>query len=365
MIYGKDCLFTEVIYEYGLIRAIDEGWLAPLHNHRTETHYDVTGVHKRGGDFIESELQKVVNVDPLTQACVKEIITQGSDRKSWLAFCTGIDHSIAVRDAIRNHGISCETVTGETPKAERDSILERYRNGEIRCVTNANVLVKGFDHPPLDLIAFMRPTSSAIIWLQGLGRGMRKHEGKTDCKILDFADNTSRFPTLDKIRVEKKESSGDGEAPRKMCPECMEVCAAAAVECPNCGFIFRSEIEIKIGDRAVGGALLSNQIDIRVLTVKNVHYARHKKLGKPDSFKITYLVNEQISGITEWVFPESEKRKRFLEWWTRMSSPVYKFGNKPNDVTECLARSNELEKPISITVRRVGKFDEVIKHEFA
>ena len=359
MIYGKDCLFTEVIYEYGLIRAIDEGWLAPLHNHRTETHYDVTGVKKRNGDFIESELQKVVNVDSLTQKCVQEIVSQGVDRKSWLAFCTGIDHSMAVRDAIRAHGVSCETVTGETPKAERDSILARYRAGEIRCVTNANVLVKGFDHPPLDMIAFMRPTSSAIIWLQGLGRGMRTFDGKNDCKILDFADNTSRFPTLDKIRVKEKISSGEGEAPKKMCPECMEVCPAAALECSNCGFIFRSEIEIKIGSKAVGGALLSNQLDIRTLTVRTVHYARHQKEGKPDTLRATYLVNEEIKTFPEWVSPESQHRGRFESWWRKRSKQL-----PPADVTGCLEFQKTLAQPTTITVRKNGKYFEIIGASF-
>ena len=360
MIYGKDCLFTELIYEYGLIRAIEEGWLAPLRNHRTEIKYDVSSVHKRGGEFIDKELQAAVNIDALNRRCVAEIIEQGKDRKAWIAFCSGVDHSLAIRDIIREHGISCETITGATPQAERDSILKRYKAGEIRCVTNHGVLTTGFNYPAIDLLVSMRPTGSPGLWLQICGRAMRKAHGKVDAKVLDFADNTGRHGALDKIKVKEKMSSGEGDAPSRLCPECMDVCPASAHVCKNCGYEFPIDNTPKIGDKAVGGALLSNQIDIRVLTVKNVHYARHKKMGKSDSFKITYLTNEQISGVTEWVFPESDKRSRFEVWWRKRSNQL-----PPADVTGCLELQKTLKPPISITVRRVGKFDEVIKHEFA
>ena len=360
MIYGKDCLFTELIYEYGLIRAIEEGWLAPLRNHRTEIKYDVSSVHKRGGEFIDKELQAAVNIDALNRRCVAEIIEQGKDRKAWIAFCSGIDHSLAIRDIIREHGISCETVTGTTPQAERDSILKRYKAGEIRCVTNHGVLTTGFNYPAIDLLVSMRPTGSPGLWLQICGRAMRKANGKVDAKVLDFADNTGRHGALDKIKVKEKMSSGDGDAPSKLCIECMEVCPASAHECKNCGYIFPIDNTPKIGDRAVGGALLSNQIDIRVLTVKNVHYARHKKMGKPDSFKITYLTNEQISGVTEWKFPEIEKRSHFESWWRKRSNQL-----PPKDVTGCLELKETLKPPTGITVRKNGKWEEVIGYDFA
>ncbi len=360
MIYGKDCLFTHKIYEYGLIRAIEEGYLSPLRNHRTEIKYDVSGVHRRGGEFIDKELQAAVNIDALNRKCVAEIIEEGKDRKAWIAFCSGIDHSLAIRDIIREHGISCETVTGGTPRAERDSILARYKKGEIRCVTNHGVLTTGFNYPAIDLLISMRPTGSPGLWLQICGRAMRKANGKVDAKILDFADNTGRHGPLDKIKVREKMSSGDGDAPSKLCVECMEICPASAHECKNCGYIFPIDNNPKILDRAVGGALLSTDLDIRTLTVRSVHYARHKKIGKADSFKITYLLNEQVSGVTEWVFPESEKRARFEAWWRKRSKQL-----PPKDVTGCLELKETLVPPTTITVRKNGKFDEVIGHSSA
>ena len=86
-----------------------------------------------------------------------EVISLAGDRKAWLFFCTGIDHSEHIRDVLRSRGITCEMVTGKTPKGERARILADYKAGKIKALTNANVLTTGFDYPDIDLIAMLRP----------------------------------------------------------------------------------------------------------------------------------------------------------------------------------------------------------------
>ena len=358
-IYGEGCLFTEVSYEYEIIQAIEEGYLSPLHNHRTTTHYDVSGVGKRGGEYIENQLQKAVNVDELTKKCVAEIVEQGKDRKAWIAFCVGIDHALAVRDAIRAHGITCETVTGKTPQKERDAIIEDYKAGKIRCLTNMGVLTTGFNNPNIDLLISMRPTNSPGLWLQICGRAMRIAPGKENALVLDFADNSGRHGPLDKIRVKEKISSGNGSAPKKMCPECMEIIPASSRECV-CGYIFPIDNAPKISDKSSGNILLSNQINIRTLTVKNVSYYRYVKEGKPDSFKCVYMVQEELKPITSWEFPENPKcLKRWGAWWQQRSKqPI------PATVTQALEWKQTLTPPTHIKVRKEGKYDTIVLHVF-
>jgi DNA repair protein RadD len=356
---GEGTLFDEVVYDIDIISLIDAGWLSPLFSHRTVTKLDVSKVGKRNGDYIESQLQAAVNIDSITQNCVTEIVAQGEDRKCWLAFCSGIEHAFAVRDAIRARGYSCETVTGETPRIERDKIIEDYKNGLIRCVTNNAVMITGVDIPQIDLIAFLRPTQSPIIWTQGLGRGLRLADGKKDCKVLDFPDNGSFFGPLDKIRVKAKESSGLGEAPVKMCGNCMSVVPASARECKECGYVFPIDTSLKISDKASGSILLSNQLDIRTLTVRSVHYSRHRKEGRPDTFKATYIVNEEIKTFPEWTSPESDKRSRFEAWWRKRSNQL-----PPKDVTGCLELQKTLRNPTTITVRANGKYHDILGYTF-
>ncbi len=184
---GDDALFQSVAFDIPIRQLIDEGFLTRPISKATATGFDLTGVRIRGGDYIQGQLEKAVNVDEVTQAAVSEIIGFGKARKAWLVFCAGVSHAKDVRDVFRSRGISCETVEGNTPKAERDSILRRYRDGQIRCLTNVNVLSTGFDYPGIDLVALMRPTKSASLYVQQVGRCLRLAPDKEDALVLDFA----------------------------------------------------------------------------------------------------------------------------------------------------------------------------------
>ena len=90
-------------------------------------------------------------------------------------------------NAIRARGFSCETIVGETPGAEREALIAAFKRGDIRCLTNANVLTTGFNAPGVDLLAMLRPTKSAGLYVQIVGRGCRLAPGKANCLVLDFA----------------------------------------------------------------------------------------------------------------------------------------------------------------------------------
>lgn len=81
--------------------------------------------------------------------------------------------ALDVRDVFRSRGITCEAVTGDTPKEERRRILEDFKAYRTQCVTNNSVLTTGFNHKGVDLIAFMRPTLSLSLYVQMAGRGTR------------------------------------------------------------------------------------------------------------------------------------------------------------------------------------------------
>ncbi len=85
-------------------------------------------------------------------------MTLGHDRSAWLVFCAGVEHAQHVAAALRERGIAAATITGETPRPERDRLIAAFRRGELRCLTNANVLTTGFNVPAVDLLAMLRPT---------------------------------------------------------------------------------------------------------------------------------------------------------------------------------------------------------------
>lgn len=356
---GKDRLFTDIAFQVPVLEMIQQGYLCPVVPKQTSTQLDVGGVSTRGGEFIAKDLEAAVDRDEVTRAAVAEIVQHGEDRGSWLVFCSGVAHARHVRDAIREHGISAETVTGDTPAPERDGILAAFKAGRLRCVTNANVLTTGFDAPGTDLIALLRPTKSVGLYVQMVGRGTRLAEGKDDCLVLDFAGNTARHGPIDTVDGRKKEPAGDGEAPIKTCPECQTINHASARRCIECDHEFPPPV-VKVAPQAASNALLSTQVQPVWCDVTGITYARHDKPGKPASLRVTYECG--LARHSEWVCFEHAgfPRDKAVGWWRRRA------GNLPPPATvdAALEHLDQLRRPIAIQVRPAGQYTEITAARF-
>jgi len=356
---GKDRLFTDIAFHVPVLEMIQQGYLCPVVPKQTETQLDVGGVGTRGGEFIAKDLEAAVDRDEVTSAAVVEIVQHGEGRGSWLVFCSGVAHARHVRDAVREHGISAETVTGDTPGPERDGILSAFKAGRLRCVTNANVLTTGFDAPGTDLIALLRPTKSVGLYVQMVGRGTRLAEGKDDCLVLDFAGNTARHGPIDTVDGRKKEPAGDGEAPIKVCPECQTINHASARHCIECDHEFPPPV-VKVAPHAASNALLSTQIQAAWCDVTGVTYVRHEKPGKPASLRVTYECG--LARHSEWVCFEHTgfPRDKAVGWWRRRA------GNLPPPATvdAALEHLDHLRRPIAIQVRPAGQYTEIAAARF-
>lgn len=235
MITDKPAIFDALIEPVSIMELVEGGYLAPLRSKLTETKLSTEGVHKRGGEYIESELQAAVNTDANNHGVVDEIIQRGSDRKSWLVFCAGVDHAQSVASVLCEKGIIAECVTGGTPKGERERIIAAFKAGKVRALTNANVLTTGFDHPDTDLISMLRPTMSPGLYVQMAGRGMRLKSHAKDCLVLDFAGNVSTHGPITEVRPPTKTGGeGDGEPPVKACEVCGELVNISVKVCPAC-----------------------------------------------------------------------------------------------------------------------------------
>ena len=235
-ITDEPAIFSDLIEPTSVLDLVQAQYLSPLRSKLTNYSYELDGLHKRGGDYIEKELAERINTDGQNVEVVDEIINRGRDRKTWLVFCSGVEHAYAVADRLRNRGISAETITGETPKATRESLLSDFRAGRLRALTNANCLTTGVDVPGIDLIALLRPTASPGLYVQMVGRGMRLAEGKSDCLVLDFAGAVKAHGPITDVRPPGK--AGQGEAPLKACPECNELIHLSVMRCPACNYEF-------------------------------------------------------------------------------------------------------------------------------
>jgi len=237
-ITDKPAIFDALIEPVSIEELIYKGYLATLKSKLTSIKLDISGVHKRGGEYIDSELQAAVDTDDKNNQVVEDVISWAGDRKAWLFFCAGVQHAHHIKDVLLSHGIMADCVTGETPKKERDRIINDFKDGKIKALTNANILTTGFDFPDIDLIAMLRPTMSPGLYVQMAGRGLRPKSHTDHCLILDFAGVVEAHGPITNVKPPNKKEKGDGEAPVKVCDECQELVHISVMVCPSCGFEF-------------------------------------------------------------------------------------------------------------------------------
>lgn len=234
---GEGVVFNGLIEPVTIEELIFKGFLAPLRSKITKVKLSTDGVKKRGGEFIESELQKAVDTEQYNRDVVDEVISLAGNRKAWLFFCAGVDHAMHVKDKLTERGIVAECIHGGTLKSDRERILREYKQGKIKALTNANILTTGFDHPDIDMIAMLRPTMSAALYVQMAGRGLRPKSHTDHCLVLDFAGCVEKHGPITAVNPPRKSGEG-GEAPVKACENCHEIVHLSAKVCPVCGELF-------------------------------------------------------------------------------------------------------------------------------
>jgi len=370
LITDGDALFDDLIEPVSIEELVQLGYLSRLRSKVTGARLDTTGVHTRGGEFVEAELQRAVNTKDQNERVVREVIGLAGDRRSWLFFCAGVEHAEAVCGVLRAKGVEAACVTGATPKGERERIIGAFRRGELKALSNANVLTTGFDHPGVDLIAMLRPTMSPGLYVQMAGRGLRIAEGKADCLVLDFAGVVERHGPITAVEPPGRRKEGAGEAPVKVCDACAELVHPTVRVCPSCGFEFPAPEPKKLELRDVDimgpppGSL------VHELRVTEWEWRRHvgRTSGK-ESLRVRYY-----GGLTESVdeyltlahdgYPGDKARRTLARIATAAGlSPGWSL---VDDLDEIARTMNDVPPPavVRYTVKKPGGLPEILKREW-
>lgn len=208
---------------------------------------DLAGVHSRAGDFAKNELADAMDTSSITGDAVHHYQKHASGKRA-VAFCVSVKHSEHVAAYFRANGIPAAHMDGTTPHHERRQIIRAFADGEIKVICNVEIITTGFDlsaqvdrDVPIEAILLLRPTQSLSLYLQMVGRGLRK---KPEAAIiLDHAGNALRhgLPCEDRVwtlegREKNKRDSSDAIAVRQ-CPDCFAAHRPAPA-CPECGHVY-------------------------------------------------------------------------------------------------------------------------------
>lgn len=190
-IVGEECLFKTQVANVGMGMLIREGYLAnPVFGKHAVRGFDFSNVKiKRTGEFDEAELNAVIDKDErLTGEILREVSELVKNRNGAFIFCATVKHC---HEALRSLD-DARIITGITPEDERNTTLNDARMGRIKYIISVNCLMVGVDVPRFDTVVWLRPTTSLVLYTQGIGRGLRLFPDKADALILDYAGNIER-----------------------------------------------------------------------------------------------------------------------------------------------------------------------------
>ena len=159
---GLEEVFDDIVYHRSIQEMIRERYLCPITGYRIYTETDLSGVHTRMGDFVQRELSGAVNNSARNALVVKNYLERVPGKKA-LVFAVDVQHAHDLAERFQDVSVPCAAITGEMPSGQRRDILEAFREGRLRVLTNCQVLTEGFDRPDIEAILLARPTTSSLL----------------------------------------------------------------------------------------------------------------------------------------------------------------------------------------------------------
>ena len=180
-----------VPYEISLKDAINKGMLVPFHYYGIFDKTDYSQLHQVRGKYDDRELnQTYIGNERLYELIYKNYCKYGSKRA--LGFCCSKEHAKDMAKEFCRRGIPSVAVYSDAHgeyTEDRGIAIQKLMQGEIRVIFSVDMFNEGVDIPAVDMVMFLRPTESPIVFLQQLGRGLRKSMGKEYLNVLDFIGN--------------------------------------------------------------------------------------------------------------------------------------------------------------------------------
>ena len=265
---------------------------------------DMKKVRISKGDYDATETAAVMDDAAITGDIITTWQKHAQDRPT-IAFASSVQHSKNIVNEFEKAGISARHLDATTPAKEREQIIDNFKCGAFKVLSNMAILIEGFDHPPTSCVILARPTKSVTVYLQSLGRGMRPHASKSDCIILDHAGLTAYHDFADVPRewtlepTAKKPKQNDAPATSvTICSECL--CAYSRKQhrqCPECGFMI--EVNEVVAEVHAEGELIEFTADMRQAQKQKIADAKAAAwaLANKPLTEIVTLKELQAAGI--------------------------------------------------------------------
>lgn len=185
-----ESVFGSYTTSLSLKDAMEKGIVARANVYRIETNIDLSQVRFNGKDYVNADLEKRIRVTSRNELIVdvlSEYFTEGeAGERQGIIFCVNVAHANEMARLLNKAGISAQSYTGQTKNATQ--VMEDFKNHKIRFLCSCNMISEGWDYSELGILVMARPTLSKVLYLQQIGRGLRKTDTKKNVIVIDVVD---------------------------------------------------------------------------------------------------------------------------------------------------------------------------------
>lgn len=191
----RDFFGGRTAFELRLWEALDGDLLCPFHYYGVADGTDLTAIEWKRGAYDVTGLSEVYTGNDararLVLAALRDAVTE-PHRMRALGFCVSVAHAEYMARVFTEAGLPSFAVSSNTSREDRASAFAKLKAGEVRCLFAVDLFNEGLDIPDVDTLLLLRPTQSATVFLQQLGRGLRRTRGKPLLTVLDFIGQQRR-----------------------------------------------------------------------------------------------------------------------------------------------------------------------------
>jgi superfamily II DNA or RNA helicase len=194
--FDIDSILGPPVFQMGIVEGLSQGWLVDVDYRLLADNIDWMLVRNRSRNrYSLNQLNRQLII-PVRDERAAQLILKTMElrkRKAAVVFSPGVEHAEDFAGTLRRYGLSAECVHGNMESRQRERVMARFRDGELKVITTVDLFNEGVDVPDVDMIVFMRATHSRRIFVQQLGRGLRLAPGKDKVIVLDFVSDLRRL----------------------------------------------------------------------------------------------------------------------------------------------------------------------------
>lgn len=179
-------------YKTGLSleEAMKQKIIATARVFRIETNINLSKVRINGKDYVNADLEKSIRVtsrNELVAQVLKKYFSSGElQKRQGVIFCINVQHTIEMAKILNEYGLNAASYTNRNSNSEKT--MKDFAQKKIRFLCSCNMISEGWDYPELGILVMARPTLSKVLYLQQIGRGLRKTPSKNDVFVIDVVD---------------------------------------------------------------------------------------------------------------------------------------------------------------------------------